>query len=233
MEWFWVTWSMYRRVFKRAAALAGRNWPVLLTTFAYMLIMSVAALLAPLFGLVGGLLLTLVWAACVGSFLYLVEMIVQTSRVTLQDFRGSFGAYLWDVVGVSFVLWVFWMIVTPALHRTPHGYAIVQCIQLAGFVLFNAVPELIYLGRCTSLQLFAESYAFIGSNWIEWFPANLAAAAVIYPVASAPLAEPLSYLQLGFVSLLVYFAMIMRGLLFLELQGTSRRGRAYKYRIEG
>ena len=233
MEWFWVTWSMYRRVFKRAGALAVRNWPVLLTTFAYMLIMSLAAFLAPLFGIVGGFLLTLVWAACVGSFLYLVEMMVQSSRVNLQDFRNSFGAYLWDVVGVSFILWVFWMIVTPALQRMPQGYAIVQCIKLAGFVLFTAVPELIYLGRCTSLQLFAESYGFIGSNWIEWFPANLVAAAVVYVVANAPLAEPLSYVQLALVSLLIYFTMLMRGLLFLELHGSSRRGRAYKYRIEG
>lgn len=224
---------MYRRVFLRAADLALRNWWVLVTTFAYSLILSFAGLLAPMFGMAGGFLFSLVWAACVGSFLFLVEMMVRTSRVTLDDFRNSFGAYLGDVVGVSFVMWIFWMVVTPALQQMPQGYAILQCIRLAGFVLFNALPELIYLGRCSSLQLFAESYSFIGSNWIEWFPANLVAAAIIYCVWSIPLAAPLSYLQLAVVSFLIYFTMVMRGLLFLELHGSSRRGRAFKYRSEG
>jgi len=230
MEWLWVTGSMYQRAFLRAGELATRNGWVLLTTFAYAVIMSFATFLAPLLGIAGGFLLSLVWAACVGSFLYLVEMMVRTSRVTMQDFRSSFGAYLWDVVGVSFVLWVFWMLAMPALQQMPQGYAIVQCIRLAGFVLFNAVPELIYLGRCTSVQLFSESLSFIGANWIEWFPANLLAGAVIVAVWSVPLPAPFSYLLLALISLLVYFTMIMRGLLFLELHGSSRRGRAFKYR---
>lgn len=224
---------MYRRVFLRAAELAMRNWWVLLSVFAYASIVWAATLLLPLLGIAGGFLFSLVWSACAGSFLYVVEMMVQTSRVTPQDFRASFGAYLWDVVGVSFVLWVFWMVVMPALQQMPQGYAVLQCIRLAGFVLFNAIPELIYLGRYTSLQLFSESFTFIGNNWIEWFPANLVAVAMVTLVWEAPLADPLSYLQLAAVSLLIYFTMIMRGLLFLELHGTSRRGRAFKYRIEG
>ncbi len=223
---------MYRRVFLRAAELAARNWWVLVSVFAYASIVWAMTLLLPLLGMAGGFLFSLVWSACVGSFLYLVEMMVRTSRVTPQDFRASFGAYLWDVVGVSFVLWVFWMVVMPALQQMPQGYAVLQCIRLAGFVLFNAIPELIYLGRCTSLQLFSESFTFIGNNWIEWFPANLVAVAIITFFWSVPLAAPLSYVQLAGVSFLIYFTMVMRGLLFLELHGTSRRGRAFKYRIE-
>lgn len=230
MEWFWVTWNMYRRVFTRAAELALRNWWVLITTFVYSLILALVTRIAPLFGFAGGFLFSLVWAACIGSFLYLVEMMVRTSRVTVQDFQRSFGAYLWDVIGVSFLVWIFWMFATPALAQMPQGYAIVQCIRLAAFVLFNALPELIYLGHHSSLQLFGESYSFIGSNWIEWFPANLLAAFLVYLVLTAPLPEPLSYVQLGVASLLLYFTMVMRGLLFQELNGTSRRGRAFKYR---
>ena len=224
---------MYRRVFTRAGELAIRNWWVLATTFAYVLIMTATTFISPILGIAGGFLLSLVYASCVGSFLYLVEMMVRTSRVTLEDFRRSFGAYLWDVVGVFFVMWIFQMIATPALGTMPQGYAILQCIRLAAFVLFNALPEIIYLGHYSSLQLFVESYSFIGTNWIEWFPANIAAAIVVYSVGTLPLAAPLSYVQLAVVSLLIYFTMVMRGLLFLELYGSSRRGRAFKYRSGG
>ena len=115
---------------------------------------------------------------CLGSFLYLVEMIVRTNRVSWEDFRRSFGMYLWDVVAVSFALWIFWQVVTPLLQQVPQGHVIVLCIELLILVLFNAVPELIYLGHYPLLQLLSRSYEFIASNWIEWFPPNLLLMAV-------------------------------------------------------
>lgn len=227
-----MTWRIYRRVFGRAATLAVKNWPVLATIFVYSAIMTLAGVVALPLGMAGGFLLSLVWAACTGSFLYLVEMMVRTSRVTLEDFRRSCGAYLWDVVGVAFLSWVFFTIATPALLQLPQGLVILLCVQLAIFVLFNAVPELIYLGHYASLQLLSESYAFISANWVEWFPANVGAAALIYAVASLPVGGVAGYARLAVVNLLVYFVMVMRGLLFLELHGSSRRGRAFKYRAE-
>jgi hypothetical protein len=120
-----------------------------------------------------GFLMSLLFAACASSFLYLVEMIVRTNRVTWEDFTRSFGVYLWDVVGVSFALWLFWFVATPFLHQLPQGHVAVLAIQLVLVVLFNAVPELIYLGHSGLVDLLARSYQFIAANWIEWFPPNL------------------------------------------------------------
>jgi hypothetical protein len=233
VEWFLVTLKTYQRVFARAVTLAVKNWPVLGSVFAYSAIMSVTGWLSELLGPVGGFVLSLVWAACVGSFLYLVEMIVRTSKVTLDDFRRSFGAYLWDVVGITFVFWIFFRLATPALIQLPQGYLIFLCVQIAIFVLFNAVPELIYLGHYSALALLQESYAFIAANWIEWFPANLAAAGILYAVASVPVHGIAAYLRLAVLGLLVYFVMVMRGLLFIELDASTHRSRAFKYRMEG
>ena len=228
-----MTLSIYRRVFTRAAALSVKNWPVLGTLFVYTAIMSVTTMVAMSIGIIGGFLMSLVSAACAGSFLYLVEMIVRTNRVTLDDFRRSFGVYLWDVVGVMFISWVFFTFATPVLVQLPQGPVILMCVDLAIMILFNAVPELIYLGHYSSVQLLSESYAFIAANWIEWFPANLAAGALLYVVAALPVGGVGAYVRLGILSLLVYLAMVMRGLLFIELHGSSRRGRAFKYRMEG
>jgi hypothetical protein len=232
MEWFLITLKVYRKVFARAGSLAAKNWPVLGSVFAYSAIMSLTTVVAVMLGILGGFMLSLVWAACVGSFLYLVEMIVRTSKVTLEDFRRSFGTYLWDVVGITFVFWIFFRLATPAIAQLPQGFLILLFVEIAGFVVFNAVPELIYLGHYSSLALLSESYAFIAANWIEWFPANLVAAGILYAVAAVPLNGLAVYVQTGVLGLLVYFTMVMRGLLFVELHGSTQRSRAFKYRME-
>ena len=227
-----VTLALYRKVFGRALALTLANWPVLATLFVYALIMAVGVVVAAPFGILGGFALGLVWAACLGSFLYVVEMRVRTSRVTLEDFRRSFRAYLGDVLGVLFIFWVVSMVVGPALVAMPNGITLLFALELVAFVFFNAVPELIYLGHHSSLDLLRESYVFIGENWIEWFPATIAAAALVWIASALRAPGPSVWLKNGLVALLVYFAMVVRGLLFVELCGSSRRSRAFRYRME-
>ncbi len=233
MSWLTVTLALYRRTLARAAALTVRNWPVLGSLFVYAAMMSAALALAPLLGIVGGFLVSLVWAGCVGSFLYLVEMMVRTSRVTLDDFRRSAGAYLWDVVGVTFVLWLALRLLAPMLATIPQGPVLLFALNLVILVFFNAVPELIYLGRCSSLELLGQSYVFIGDNWIEWFPVTMALGGVVLLVAALPMPPALGWLKLAAVALLVAYTMVVRGLLFLELQGSSRRARAFRHRMGG
>lgn len=232
MEWLVVTLQIYRQVCARAAMLAGKNWPVLGSLFVYQAIRIVAARLCLPLGIAGGFALTLVQATCLGSFLYLVEMIVRTSRVTLNDFRHSFGRYLWDVVGIMFVFFLF-TLVSPAVLQLPQGEVILLFLYVAIFVLFNAVPELIYMGHYSATTLLSESYEFIAENWIEWFPATLVAVAIMYGVASLPIGGIAGYAQDAVTALLLYFTMVMRGLLFIELHGSTHRGRAFRYRMGG
>ncbi|TMA77797.1 MAG: hypothetical protein E6J72_15635 [Deltaproteobacteria bacterium] len=231
MSWLTITLALYRRALRRAAELTLRNWPVLGSLFVYAAVMSAATVLAAALGIVGGFLLSLVWAACVGSFLSLVEMIVRSGRVTLDDFRRSAGVYLWDVVGVTFVLWIAFQLLTPALATIPQGRMLLLGLMLIVLVFFNAVPELIYLGRCSSLELLGESYAFIGENWIEWFPLTVVLGALVLALDALPVTPLLEWPKLAAVALLVYYTMVVRGLLFLELHGSTRRSRAFRHRM--
>ena len=233
LESLTVTLDIYRRAFARGGALAVRNWPVLLSVFAYAGILFLGGYLAAFLGLVGGFLMSLLFAACASSFLYLVEMIVRTNRVTWEDFTRSFGVYLWDVVGVSFALWLFWFVATPFLHQLPQGHVAVLAIQLVLVVLFNAVPELIYLGHSGLVDLLARSYQFIAANWIEWFPPNLLLIAGMELLWRMPLGEgaPFLLLRVALVSLFLYFAMVVRGFLFIELDGTTRRARLFRHKM--
>jgi hypothetical protein len=233
VTWLATTLAMYRDVALRAGRLAVRNWPVLGTTVVYSLVLAVAALLAAGLGIAGGFLMSLVWASCVSSFLSLVENMVRSGRVSWRDFQRSFGAYLWDVVGVTFVLWIVFAVATPALRSLPQGPGLLLALDLLIVVLFNAVPELIYLRHASALDLLTESFAFISDNWIEWFPPNLVAGGVLYLAAQWPLDGVLAGVRTAVVALFVYGLMVFRGLLFLELDGTSRRGRAFRHRTGG
>lgn len=228
-----ATFDIYRRSFARGAALAVRNWQVLLSVFVYAGILFVGGYLAMFVGLLGGFLMSLLISACASSFLYLVEMIVRTNRASWEDFTRSFGVYLWDVVGVTFALWLFWFVLTPILQQVPQGHVAVIAIRLVLLVLLNAVPELIYLGHSGLLDLLARSYQFIANNWIEWFPPNLLLMAGLYGLWTAPFGRelPIQIAQVAVSALFLYFAMVVRGFLFIELDGSTRRARLFRHKM--
>ena len=230
MGWLATTLKLYASVAQRAARISLSNWPVLLSLFAYFAVMGAALPVAFVLGVLGGFLLGLVWAACIASFLYLVERLVRHGKVTWDDFPRSVAPYFSDVIGVLFVLWMLRTILSLALLNNPQVLLISAIVQLFVFVFFNAVPELVYLGHHSSLELLSESYRFISENWIEWFPPTLVAGVILYLLMELP-GDGLAGLgRRALAALFVYFTMVLRGLLFEELEGSTRRSRAYRYR---
>jgi hypothetical protein len=128
------------------------------------------------------------------------------------------------------VLWMLRTILSLALLTNPQALLISAIVQLFVFVFFNAVPELIYIGHHSALDLLSESYKFISENWIEWFPPTLVAGVILYLLMSVP-GEGLAALgRRALAALFVYFTMVLRGLLFEELEGSTRRSRAFRFR---
>jgi len=172
-----------------------------------------------------------VTALCFGSFLASVEAIVRSGKATLGDFRTSFGMYFSDVIGVMFAQWIFVMLMG-MLATVPSGAALVVFSYLTAWVFFNAVPELIYLGHYSTMEMLGESYAFIAQNWIEWFPINIALGFGMIALWDILPGGGLVWIVLrtAVVGVFVYFTMVVRGLLFMELAGSSRRGRIFRHR---
>ena len=227
--WVGDTVALYARVFKRGTLLALRNWPVGLVVILYGVLLSAATLVAAPFGIIGGLILYLVTVACFSSWLSLVEQVIRVGRVHLSDVPAGFGAYFGDLLTVGFLFWGLQVIAQLVLTPFP----LLQIVfLLAVFVFLNAVPELVYLGRHTAAEVLIESYRFIGENWIEWFPANLALAAFVILVLLLP-GGPLGIIVEAALGIVLYFGMIVRGLLFLELASSSRRAREFRRRAAG
>ena len=227
--WLGDTAALYARVFRRGATLAVRNWPVGLVIVVYLALLGVLTVVVAPLGMVGGFLLYLAMVACMSSWLSLVAQALRTGRVHLADVPASFSAYFWDLLNVGFLFWGLQLVATLVLAPFPFLRIV---FGLAVIVFLNAVPELVYVGRLAATEVLVESYRFIGENWIEWFPANLLLAGCVLAVFLLP-EGPFGLLFAALLGLVLYFGMIVRGLLFQELSTSSRRGREFRRRAAG
>lgn len=239
--WLRDTLGMYGRALGQAARLLASNLVLVVPALACLVVpLLTIVVLAPLVGVmgalgavVGGVVGVLVESACWSALLACTGEVIRTRRLVLGDVRAGFVAYLGDVVNVRFVLWIITFL--SAALPGPIGVM----IGLATLTFFNAVPELIYLGRYGTADLLAASYRFIGERWIEWFPMNAILLGLLIAVGAVVLAPGMSlgWSGLGGVGLAVgvvvtaamlAFCMLARGLLFLELTESSRRARAFR-----
>jgi len=237
METVKATLWIYRVALKRSVELLAANWGIIFAPLAYSLILSAAAaLIAPL-GFIGGFIMTAVTAACGSSGLFLIENVVRMGKFGLNDFFKGFSVYLWEILGIAFILWIPMSLLRQVAYSTEDGPLIVLAVQLLLYVILNPVPELIYQNRASGLALLSASYEFIVENWIEWFLPNVSITAVAYFLLGwldVPAAYLSSFFRFFFLfsifGLLLTFLMVFRGLLFSDLAGSTRRSRAYRYR---
>jgi hypothetical protein len=228
---------IYRTALSRSIELLVRNWAVMFAPLLYSVLLSVAALLLGPFGLVGGMLVTAVAAACASSGLYLLDNILRVGKSHLDDWIKGFSVYLGEVLTIAFILWIPMTLLTRVAYSTAEGAFIVLAVRILLYVFLNPVPELIYQSRLSGLQLLSASYEFIVANWIEWFLPNVLITAVGYLLLHwlNQVADYLPFfLEFFFVAaafgMFLTFLMLYRGVLFGELSGTTRRSRLFRYR---
>jgi len=231
-----VTLWIYGQAFGRAWECVRKNWVVSFAPLAYALGLSAAGFLVAPLGIVGGLLINLARLACVSSGLYLIENMVRIGKADFDDFLKGFTVYLWELVQISFILWIPMRIAAIGLASVPNGGLIYFLIQITLYIFLNPVPEFIYQTRSSGIELLSASYNFIVENWIEWFLPNIILTVVgyfIFELLSMVTFGLPGFLQLFIVvfgfGLCLTYIMAFRGFLFAELHGTTRRSRMYRY----
>jgi hypothetical protein len=238
MEILKATLWIYRLALRRSAELVAENWGMVCAPLAYSIILTVAGIIFIPFGFVGGIFLVLTGNACMSSGLYLIENILKTRKANLNDFIRGFTIYLWEIVRISFILWIPMMLASRVLISLPNGPLILVFIQITLYIILNAVPELIYQTGASGIDLLGSSYSFIIENWPEWFTPNLIITVAGYTLIRVlgSIASPLPpSLQIFVMALLLglflTYLMVFRGILFSELNGSNRRGRIYRYKL--
>ena len=235
-----ITWWLYSAALLRSLTCVRKNWVVSFAPLAYGIVLSGAGMVVWRLGIIGGLLMGLIAQACVSSGLHLIGNMVNTGKADLDDFLRGFTVYLWELLGVSFILWIPMRLAAMALADVPNGGLIYLMIQIALYVFLNPVPELIYQSRSSGLDLLSASYSFIVENWIEWFIPNIVLTILGYIllklVAALVLGLPgfmQAFVQVFSLGLCLTYFMVFRGFLFAELHGTTRRSREYRHKAQG
>ena len=247
--------ALYARVIVETGQRLVRSWPALLVLPLYPLILYLGGMLTASAGMLGGILMSFVLAACWSSYLEIISEAVTSVRFRLSwdELKRTFGARFWDVVSVMFAFWLISLLTQPLL-QSPRGPAFAAIIGLTIGFFFNAVPELLYQGNSRSFALLAESGRFMTEHPVVWLLPNLVVAFVAFWLTgSIDLSQPQTLLVtfaytfssptyvigllLNFpiwaIPLVIIFAhafMIFRGLLFRELSrgGANRRLEAFR-----
>src|SRR4026208_1867444 len=121
MQIFQVTFWLYATALKRSADCVRRNLIVSFAPLAYSLVLSVAGMVAAPLGIIGGFVLGLAMQACASSGLFLIKNMVESGKTDVQDFLKGFTAYIWELITISFILWIPMRVAGMALAGVPNG----------------------------------------------------------------------------------------------------------------
>src|SRR5258707_13106910 len=106
MQILQVTLWIYATALMRAFDCVRKNLVVSLAPLAYSLVLSAAAMIALPLGILGGFLLGLVSQAGISSVLFFVKNIIGRGKTGFTQFARGFTVYIWDLITLSFLLWV-------------------------------------------------------------------------------------------------------------------------------
>src|SRR5262245_12545120 len=146
------------RLYRDTAVLAFRRavkaWPVAFSLPGYAAILLATGIFVQPLGMIGGVILGLMAAACLSSYLHLLSQAVIGSKLHWIDVKRGFASRFWDVVSVMFALWII-SFGSSLLVRDagPGGSAIAAMIAIAMAFFLNVTPELLSAGRVRSFAL--------------------------------------------------------------------------------
>jgi len=255
-----ATARIYGRSFVDAFHGVRLNWWMPFLHIGYLFAVGVVTFVALFFGrMLGGFIVGFFLCAVVASYLSTVSSAVNKERFLLKemwnDMVGLFSSVLW----VLFCFYILEYLADIAFRG--NDVAIVRMgLNLLIAVLFNAIPEAIYVGRAYGMESFQESVEFVFENVVEWFfpvVAVLLALLLFVPGLSiGPFmvlvsVNPLQLMESAFMFsglalrphqllisggwlvvflFLMYYIFAFRGVLYRELARSTRRKRIYQER---
>lgn len=254
-----ATLKLYRKSFSRAFLGTISNWRmVVLHCLLFVSLALLLPLLAKFDPIAGGFALGMLLALVLAVYLHSVSAGVSLERPSLGAALREGPALFSPVLGVLFTFFIFGLIAN-SLFNAGELLWLRKVVGLLAAVLFNVLPEVLYLRSGGVLDSFSTSLEFIKENFLEWFiPHAVLVLVFIYggPSGSGLLLlegltkNPVHLLEILFlftsgslefflahVPLLTaavffcYFLMIFRGVLYSELASSSRRKRIYRERF--
>lgn len=230
--------STNKKIFEKTWKSFSKNMLLFLLGVVYMAILFCGIMGSAIFGPLASLIIYLILAAVISDYLYIINQVIHNRQFDKDDFKAGFRVYFRKVYSFLFLVYVIQLgvnlLLAPMIPvlREPFMAAAIKWFMI---IIFNAVPETIYLKYFSEGDTFAYATHFIKENWLEWFAPNLILFIVLYLI-NVPIARMVAGIRLPLVGTLLTivvtsgiagFAMIYRGYLFEMLTTTTRRKRLF------
>jgi len=203
-----------------------------------------ALLLSGPTAIIGGFLNAFVRSAIYSSYLYVLFNIIVYRRLNINDIKRGFSYFLWKVYGVFFIIYLAQMVLSLLGNIFGSAASILNLlIMLGAFILFNALPEAIYLRNYSSIETLSYAMEFIKENWFNWFVPNIIFVALLFVLQGNGISNffsvSISNLSIEalkntipiFIGRIMFSVfMLYRGFLFNILSSSTRRKRMFMNR---
>lgn len=234
--------SVNKQTFSKTINSIKNHWEALLIVVVYAIISQIITLFVSrvfsgTLSIISGILMAIIEAAIISSFLFVLNNIVQYNRFRWKDVVEGLNYYLWKVYGILFIFFIVNFILSSVLNIIGSlGYVLSLIFQLFIVIILNPLPETIYLKTYDSRDSILYCLEFIKENFINWFIPNLLFGVLLFfifkvtnkTLFTLSISQLMPFmLRILLFSVCLSFVMIYRGHLFKLLSTSTRRKRQF------
>lgn len=231
---------------KKSIKSFKKNWPIVFTGLIYTILnMIILVLLSTFFRgilyILASFIMAIVSASLISNYLYLLFNIINHDRITIDDFKDGFKAFLRKVYGVFFIAWIGSYFLSALFNLLgDNAMYLSRIISILILIALNPLPETIYQKYYSSFESIAYAFEFMKENWLNWILPNILFHYLLYLTTNTLLLDIFTtHLNFNFDfsikgmglyligQVLFSFIMVYRGHLFKLLSTSTRRKRMY------
>ena len=232
--------------FKKTITSLKSNWLIIFTglvyTFLNIIVYKIIGTLfvGPLY-IISGFISAIVSSSLISNYLNLLFNIINYNRFSFEDFKSGFTAFLWKIYGVFFIAYLGQLLLSLVSNILGAGAVVLNfVIWIIVVILFNPLPEIIYLKYKSPTESITDSIKFMQENWLNWLVPNIVFFTILYVVTgnlqfgifnthiSFNMIFTLKNIIIYILGQIIFsFTMIYRGHLFKLLNGSTRRKRMF------
>lgn len=231
-----------KRVLNKSIPALMANPMLLIVGIPYGAVFILGMLVAGMAGFLGGIVMIIIQSAIISDYLSLINRIIHGHRVTTSDIKTGYRTYLSPVWGLLFLM--YFINFALSLFLSPlniiTGGLFFLITQLIIYIVFSAMPEVIYLKHLDRGDMVIYGVNFVKENALQWLLPNIILIGVTYGVYNGllRLLSPIMGIGMTGVALssviaiivtqgIFAFTMIYRGFLFDILSSSTMRKRLF------
>ncbi len=146
-----------------------KSWIILpASVLAYLLYLQVMQIFAPM-GFSGGFVIGFAEIALLALYYGWLSEAYSRQGLHLKNLFDYDYQLFFNIISVAFIIFIVQFLVSSFAQSIPDLAFLPLFVQLAIVILFNALPEVLYISRDESVPALQHAATFTKTYWIEWF----------------------------------------------------------------